>query len=180
MVRLKIIEYELTKESKVSVSENIEKFRTLIKDVKFAMLTTVGAEGQLQSCPMTTQQSEYDGYLWFFISKSGHKMAEIRRQPTVNLSYAKPEDHVYVSVSGRAELIDDREKAEELWSPVYKAWFKEGLEDPDLGLLRIEIEKAEYWDSPSSGVAHVIGLAKSLLTGKSPSKLGDHEKINLQ
>lgn len=168
----------------LSSEENVQKFLSLIKDVKFAMLTTVGDDGMLHSCPMTTQEVEdevkFDGSLWFFINKSSHKIAEIGSEPHVNLSYSKPNDHMYVSVSGRAQLVEDRQRAEEMWSPIYKAWFKDGLEDPDLGLLRVDVERAEYWDSPNSGVAHIIGLAKAMLTGESPAKLGEHGKMNLQ
>jgi general stress protein 26 len=157
----------------------IKKFSALIKDVKFAMLTSVDSNGKMHSCPMTTQQTEFDGSLWFFISKKGHKMADMLAEPSVNLSYSKPDDQVYVSVTGTAELVEDREKAEELWSPMYKAWFKDGLEDPDLGLLKVDVEKAEYWDAPGGGVAQLIGFAKAMLTGQK-AKVAEHEKINLR
>lgn len=170
----------MKKQNETTPEQNLEKFKELIKGVKFAMLTTVGDDGHLHSCPMTTQELDFDGSLWFFINKSSHKIAEIGQDPQVNVSYAKPEDHVYVSVSGPAQLVEDRAKAEELWSPVYKAWFKDGLEDPDLGLLRIDVERAEYWDSPSSGVVELIGFAKAMITGQNPAHVGEHKKINLQ
>jgi general stress protein 26 len=167
-------------EKQMSAEENVKKFAALIKDVKFAMLTTTTAGGGLHSCPMTTQEMEFDGSLWFFINKSSQKITEIKIEPQVNLSYAKPEDNIYVSVSGYAQLVEDLERAKKMWSPIYKAWFKGGLEDPDLGLLRVDVEKAEYWDSPHSGVAQLLGFAKAMFTGQRPAKIGEHEKINLQ
>lgn len=64
-----------------------------------------------------------------------------------------------------------------IWNPLYKAWFPEGLEDPALGLLKVTVEKAEYWDSPGSAVVHLIGFAKAMLTGK-PYSGGKHEKLD--
>jgi general stress protein 26 len=125
---------------------------------------------------MATQEADFDGDLWFFTRKSSPKTAEIQGEHNVNLSYANPSDNVYVSVSGTAQLVDDRAKAEELWSPFYKAWFPDGLDDPELALLKIHVEQAEYWDAPGSGVVHLIGFAKAALTGKTYQP-GEHEKI---
>ena len=159
--------------------ETIKKLRELIKDIKFAMLTTAGDDGSLRSRPMATQQTEFDGDLWFFTNASAPKVDEIRHDQHVNVSFSSPEDHRYVSVSGKAQIVRDRKKAEELWNPFYKAWFPEGLDDPDLALLKVPVEKAEYWDSPSSPVVHLIGFVKAVATG-TRYQPGDNEKINLE
>lgn len=137
---------------------DIKTLRDLIKGIKFAMLTTVDEDGTLRSRPMATQQSEYTGDLWFFTQAGAHKVHEVERQHQVNVSYADPDGQRYVSVSGTAELVRDRQKAAELWSPLYKAWFPQGLEDRELALLCVGVEKAEYWASPSSRVAQLVGF----------------------
>ena len=71
----------------------------------------------------------------------------------------------------------DRSKIEELWNPLFKAWFPQGLEDPDLALLKVNVDKAEYWDSPSSKVVRLAGFLKAVATGKPISNPGDNEKI---
>jgi general stress protein 26 len=81
-------------------------------------------------------------------------------------------------VSGRAELVLDKQKMAELWNPVYKAWFPKGLEDPEIALLRVKVEKAEYWDMPHSAAVKVIGFAKAVLTGK-PYEPGENKKLDL-
>ncbi len=158
--------------------EAIEKLNNLIEDIDFAMLTTVDTDGVLRSRPMATQEAEFDGTLWFFTSDKTHKVEEVERDNRVNASYAKPEDNVYVSVSGRARLVKDKEKIEELWNPILKAWFPEGLDDPTLSLLKISVEEAEYWDSPNSKIVQLVGFVKALVTG-TPADGGDHGKINL-
>ena len=159
--------------------EQIKELAEMIKDIDFAMLTTVAADGTLHSRPMSTQRVEFDGDLWFFTRASAPKVGEIEREHQVNVSYAKPEDQRYISVSGRAVVVRDRAKIEELWSPVLKAWFPEGPEDPDLALLKVSAERAEYWDSPSSAVAHAISFVKAIVTG-TPANPGENEKIELK
>jgi len=158
---------------------DVEKLAKLIKEIRFAMLTTVDGEGQLHSRPMATQSTEFDGYLWFFTGQSTPKVGEIQKEQYVNLSYASPEHNRYVSVSGRAEIVRDRKKAEELWNPLLKAWFPKGLEDPELVLLKVRVERAEYWDSPSSAVVQLAGFLKAIVTGK-PASGGENEKLDLR
>ncbi len=158
--------------------EAIEKLNALIEDIDFAMLTTADTDGVLRSRPMSTQKAEFDGDLWFFTSDKTHKVEEIERDNRVNASYAKPEDNVYVSVSGTAEINKDRAKMEELWNPILKAWFPKGLDDPTICLLKVNVEQAEYWDSPSSTLVQIAGFVKALVTGKRADS-GENEKINL-
>jgi len=151
----------------------------LIKDIKFAMLTTVEDDGSLRSRPMGTQQAEFDGDLWFFTGAGSAKAGEIQRDRQVNVSYADTDHQRYVSVSGSAQLVRDRAKIEELWNPIFKAWFPNGLDDPDLALLKVTVERAEYWDSPSSKVVQLYGFVKAVATGKRPSdEIGDNEKLS--
>ncbi len=141
------------------------------------MLTTING-GQLRSRPMSTQEMDETGDLWFFTSDDTHKVDEIEADNRVNVAYAKPDDNLYISVSGRAALVKDRRKIEELWNPVLKAWFPDGLEDPHLSLLKISVEEAEYWDSPNSKIVQIVGFVKALVTGQQADG-GDHGKGQL-
>ena len=157
--------------------ESIKKVNDLIKDVQVAMLTTIDW-GVLRSRPMQTQEAEFEGDLWFFTSSDTHKTDEIEKDRRVNVSYASPADNSYVSVSGMAEIVKDRAKIEELWNPIYKAWFPKGLDDPTLCLLKVSVEQAEYWDSSSSTIVQIVGFVKALVTGNRADG-GDHGKVNL-
>ena len=80
----------------------------------------------------------------------------------------------------RPPSVTDRGKMKELWSPLHKAWFPKGLDDPNIELLRIDVDRAEYWDAPSSAVVQLFGFAKAMLTGKRYGEEGvDHEKVKL-
>jgi len=162
----------------MATNDNYKKLHSLISDIQFAMMTTRCSDGSLRSRPMATRKDdEFDGTLWFFTHDQEPKVHEILENPQVNLSYADPHKNDYVSVTGTATLVKDKAKAKELWNPFYKAWFPEGLDDPHLGLLRVDVEKAEYWDSPNSKVVQLAGFVKALVTGQE-AKGGENEKVN--
>ncbi|MEJ7622556.1 MAG: pyridoxamine 5'-phosphate oxidase family protein [Pyrinomonadaceae bacterium] len=158
-----------------TTTESIEKLKELIEGIDFCMLTTVDG-GVLRSRPMSTQEFESDGDLWFFTSDDTHKVDEIVKDGRVNVAYSQPDKDRYVSVSGRGEISKDRAKIEELWSPVLKAWFPKGLDDPHLCLMKVSVEQAEYWDTPSGKIVQLVGFVKALVTGKEMQP-GENETI---
>ncbi len=158
--------------------EAIKVLRDKIKDIHIAMLTTIQPDGTLRSRPMGTQQAEFDGDLWFFTAADAPKVEEVEQAHNVSISYARPESNTYISISGRAYLVRDKARAKELWNPMLKAWFPKGLDDPELALLRVEVEQAEYWDTPSGKVVAMLGIAKAAITGQT-AKVGEDKKINL-
>jgi general stress protein 26 len=133
-----------------------------IRDIKFAMLTTLNEEGFLHSRPMATLEAGEEGVLWFFTGRTTLKAREIAAHPRVNLAYSDGGHDTFVSLAGEAHLVGDRGKAEELWNPIMKAWFPQGLDDPDLVLMRVDVEEAEYWDTASKRMTTLIRFAKSL------------------
>lgn len=163
-----------------SHEDDVAKLRGLIKHIGIGMLTTVdNRDGTLRSRPMSTNgEVEFDGDVWFFTYGSAHKVEEIERQPQVNVSFSNPEKQEYVSLTGTAHLVTDRAKIEQLWRPHLKAWFPDGADTPDIALLKVNVEKAEYWDAPSGIVAHVFSLAKAAVTGQ-PATPGDNKKLDL-
>jgi general stress protein 26 len=157
----------------------LAKVAEMVGEAKFAMLTTSEKDGTLRSRPMATMQLDREGNLWFFTSLSSSKIAETQRDQQVNLSYARTDKQDYLSVSGAAELVHDKEKIQALWSPWVKPWFPKGPDDPDLALLKVSIMEAEYWDAPDSATARAYGLVKALATGETDA-LGEHGKLDVK
>ena len=120
-----------------------------------------------------------NGDIWFFTNASSHKVSEIEKLPKVNVSFADTDNQRYISVSGTAQLVRDQAMIEELWRPEFKMWFPEGRDDPQVALLRIRLEKAEYWDSPSSTIAYVMNFVSAVVTGKQPD-VGENRKVELK
>lgn len=154
-----------------------EKLFSLIRETKICMMTTTDSEGYLVSRPMANQSDYPDHNLWFFTDRNSGKVEELQKNPLVNLAYGAPNKNHYVSVSGRASLVQDKKKMEELWNPLYQAWFPKGKDDPSLALLKITVDKAEYWDSPGGLAVTLIGFTKAILTGQT-FKPGEHRKFD--
>jgi general stress protein 26 len=159
-------------------SSQIAELKSKIKDIRFAMFTTTDAHGHLTSRPMTNQEMDGDGNLWFFTSSQTDLWENIAAQPQVNLSFAEPKDNVYVSISGRAERVVDRAKIKDMWNPAVQAWFPAGPDDPHAMLVRVVSDSAEYWDSTASTMVQLYKMAKAVLTGTTPDET-EHAKINL-
>jgi general stress protein 26 len=155
-----------------SREEGIRKLALIIRNVRIAMLTTIDASGQLRSRPMIVQQADFDGDLWFFTRKSTDKANEIRHDSHVNVSIADADGNQFVSLSGRAALVMDAAKAAELWNPAYQDWVPKGPDDPDLTLIKIPIERAEYWDSAKGTMVHLWGTGRSPATADSQTTDG--------
>ncbi len=159
-------------------SEAIAKLGELIQDIRIAMLTTTERSGELRSRPMATQDAGFDGTLWFFTGADSGKVQEISGDQDVNVAYVDHDKSRYVSVSGRATLVRDQAKIDELWSPIVKAWFPDGKDDPNLALLKVDVTGAEYWDAPSSKLVQVAGFVKAIATGQTYDS-GEHGEVSL-
>lgn len=146
-----------------------DKVLSLIKDAHIAMMATRGEDGHLHSRPMGTKTVEFDGNLWFFTDIDSPKVIEIRRDPQVLVTYSDESKQNYVSVSGTAEVVQDAAKTKELWSEAMRTWFPKGAEDPKIGLIKVKVEGAEYWDSPSSTMLYAYGYLKAVTTGERPN-----------
>ncbi|MGM0900321.1 MAG: pyridoxamine 5'-phosphate oxidase family protein [Bacillota bacterium] len=128
--------------SNMMKQDDFETLRELIKDIDTAMLTTATKEG-LVSRPMKTQEVEFDGDLWFFTKKETNKYDEILHNQDVNVAYAGKS---YVSVRGRAEIVEDLGKKKELWSKIYEQIMQTSYDDPNVILIKVKVEAAEYWE----------------------------------
>ena len=137
--------------------DGLKTLRKLIKDIDTAMLTTVSDEG-LVSRPMKTQEVEFDGDLWFITKKETEKFQEIIQNADVNVAYAGDS---YVSIRGKAEYTDDIAKKKELWNPAYEKLLHTSYDDPNVTLIKVKAEAAEYWETGSL-TKNVVHLFKKM------------------
>ena len=153
----------------------------LIKGAHTAVLVTVGPEGALQSRPMGCVQKQFEGDLWFLTFRRSSKIAEISTDDRVLVSYANPARYDYVSVSGRAHVLDDRPKIRELWFEGLRAWFPDGPDSPDLALIEVEAEEASYWTNASSLATYAWAYIRARVAGKglSSDEIADTKKLRM-
>ncbi|MCM2281635.1 MAG: pyridoxamine 5'-phosphate oxidase family protein [Bdellovibrionaceae bacterium] len=159
-----------------TVEENIKRLGERIQDADAAMFTTVDPDGALRSRPMASLKTPFNGELWFFTHRRAGKSESIQNDKHVNVAYVDPKRQTYVSISGRADLVEDAEKRGQLWTPELGTWFPEGLQDPDLSLIRVRVESAEYWDSPATTFVHLVGFNPEKPNEARPST-GSNERL---
>jgi general stress protein 26 len=139
-----------------------QKLAQLLDDKPIAMMTTFGAEGP-RSIPMARQEVEAGEELWFITARDTEHTRAIQQEPQVSLTFSARDS--WVALTGRAHVVDDDAKLEELWNSFAEAWLPEGPRSERSVLIRVDVEKAEYWDSPGSKLASLLSFAKVKLTG---------------
>lgn len=160
-------------------ADDIAKLNRLLDGFRVGMLATLDTDGRLRSRPMAAHEIDDAGCMWFLTGASSHKIDEVEGHQQVNVSFADPGEQRYVSLSGRGTLVRDAQRTGDLWSPAHESWFPRGKDDPDLALLRVEVERAEYWDTPLQTMVVLFEYARSMLGGR-PAEAGHHEQIDLR
>jgi general stress protein 26 len=146
-----------------------EKIAELVKDIRIAMMTTVATDGTMSSRPMAVQNTPFDGTLWFLTRSNSEKMEEVGHDQHVTLTFAEPKTSKYIAVKGTASVSQDRAKIKELWNPMYKAWFPQGENDPQIAVMRVDVTEADYWEASDNKLIVLIKYAAAALTkGKMP------------
>lgn len=157
-------------------ADGTRKVTKILGDQRVGMLTTTAPDGTLVSRPMALQEVEFDGDLWFFAERASRKVQHVTHRPLVNVGAGS--GATWVSLTGVAEVVDDLARKRELWDPVVEAWFPDGPEDPDVVLLRVRADSAEYWNSSAGRLASLVSFAKAKVTGERYDG-GENERVEL-
>ncbi len=160
----------------MSTTDNRKKVFEIISDNPVCMFTVSGAEDALHSRPMTVIKTEDNGELWFFTSSDGATVAEIGTESEVNLSFSGKGE--WLSLRGSAVTITSEPKARELWNEAAAAFFPEGPGSPELALIRVRPEGAQFWNSPGGAITMAFHWAKARLTD-TQIDAGESETVDL-
>jgi general stress protein 26 len=156
-----------------NTARDIDRVWELMKKIGFAMLVTRDGD-KLRARPMSAYLERDNNAIYFLTDARRHKDDEIARNPNVNLSFANASDQKYVSVSGTAVVSNDRAKIKQLFSTPAKAWW-DSADDPNIRVLKISPEDAEFWDSPGTVISYVK-MAAAAVTGTRPD-IGENRKV---
>jgi general stress protein 26 len=156
-----------------------ERLWDLVKSHRFAMMTTRRDDDALRSRPMTTIEHAGDDSLWFFAKSDMSVSEDLEHHSQVCLSYAESSKPDFVCVSGEAAIVSDAAKKRALWSKGVQAWFPEGPDAPNVILIKVQPQHAEYWDTKSSKLVQLFSYAKAVASGKPPSNIGEHRDVPL-
>ncbi|HEV7867257.1 MAG TPA: pyridoxamine 5'-phosphate oxidase family protein [Chthoniobacteraceae bacterium] len=125
--------------------------------------TEVVTPGSSRARPMAVQQVDEQGNLWFLSASDSHKNEEVERDPVVHLYFQANAHSGFLSLTGTVHTSRDRAKIEELWKPIMKTWFTEGIDDPRITVLRVSPTDGYYWDTKHgravAGLKMLVGAA---------------------
>ena len=150
-------------------AEAIAKMKELVESVNICMYCTMEHEADMASRPMGTAKVDDDGTIWFFTTDHSGPAENANKADEVCLNYAHITKNTYICVMGRPELVFDKAKMKELWSPILKTWFPQGLDTPDIALVKVTPRSAHYWDGDASRLRILFSYIKSQITGKRPN-----------
>ncbi|MCW3104822.1 MAG: ral stress protein [Bacteroidetes bacterium] len=162
----------------LAYGEAIEKMKKLAEDINICMFCT-GSKLPFETRPMATQQVDSDGNFWFLSDSSSDKNMEIKEGTDVQLIYAKPGDSHFMSVAGKAIVLKDKPVIEGLWTPMAKAWFKGGVDDPNLTAICVKPEDAYYWDTENGKMVSLVKIAVAAMSNKETDDGGVEGKMKI-
>ncbi len=159
-------------------AEALQKIKELAQSIDFCMLTTRDADGLMSARPMSTQEVDEAGTVWFFTSDDQFGALSAHGDDVL-LSYSSPAKHSYLTINGKALLVKDKAKMQELWKDILKAWFPQGLETPGIALLKITPDNAHYWDADASRVMQLVQYAYAKATGNYKEMTGKSGELTV-
>ena len=137
----------------LKANEGVEKLKELVTAINICLFSTNLKRNDGATCrPMSAQEVDAEGNIWFFSDINSDKNREIQEDNLVQLVFSHPGKSSYMIVNGVAEISLDRQKIEELWTPVAKIWFEQGKDDPNLSLLKVNTKSAYYWDTDGNKI----------------------------
>ncbi|MFZ2031153.1 MAG: pyridoxamine 5'-phosphate oxidase family protein [Vitreimonas sp.] len=154
---------------------DVDRVWKLIDKIKICMLATREAD-KIRARPMSAIGRESENAVYFLTDAKGHKDEEIDQDGSVCLVFAKPDSGKFLSVSGKARVLEDRELIKSLWSTAAEAWWS-GPEDPGIRIIEVTPEEAEFWEGPH-GLVATIQMVIAASTS-APPVMGDQRKVDL-
>jgi general stress protein 26 len=153
-------------EKNLNSTEAVKKLQSLIGSIGTCMFYTNTQTGIHNTRPMAIIEVDNNGSLWFFASQQSNKVKDIEQDCNVHLVFAHPGKDSYLDIRGRASIEKDRKSIEEKWNPIVKAWFPDGVNDPDLCLLKVKTDEAHYWDTETTKMVEMLKAVASVVSGK--------------
>ena len=150
----------------LSDQDAVDKIKELVKSEQMCLFTTQLSTIPLSTRPMSAMEADKEGNIWFFSAKSSDKNEHILADPRVQLFFSNSSNYEFLSVYGTAAITEDREKIEKYWTPMIKAWFQNGKDDPEITLIKVTPKEAYYWDTKNNKAISMLKIFTSVVTGK--------------
>lgn len=164
----------------LSNQEALKKLKELTESARTCMFCTTLHQLPIASRPMSLQECDAEGNLWFISSSNSNKNFEIGEDNRVQLFFMNNNNAEYLSILGEAFIYKDKATIEDKWSQFASAWFEEGKDDPLVSIIRVAPVDVYYWDTKAGKLVSMLTFAKAIITGhKTDNSDGVEGKLNL-
>jgi general stress protein 26 len=148
---------------------------TLLKEIPVAMVVTHNGRGQdMRARPMAAHPAQEESAIYFLTDVDSPKASEVEGSHTICLALADNKRQKYVSITGRADIIDDKNRVKQIWS-IYDKAFWSDANDPRIRILRVTPESAQFWEG-AGAVVSAFRLIAASVSGER-TNLGKNEKV---
>ena len=151
----------------LSGSEAATKIKELAESAKTCFFCTDIKEGKpFDVRPMSAQQVDDQGNIWFLSADDSHKNEQVQANPNVQLLFQGSEHSDFMTVYGQASISRDKDKIKELWQPLVKVWFTEGQDDPRITVIKVVPTDGYYWDTKHGRMVAFAKMIAGAITGQ--------------
>ena len=145
----------------------IERIKATADKAKSCFFCTAAAGwGSNGVRPMNVRKVDDDGNLWFLSAEDSHKNEELARDSHIKLFFQGSPHSDFLFLTGHATVSRDKGKIRELWEPVLKTWFTEGMDDPRITVIKVAPVEGYYWDNKHGGAVAGVKMLIGAMAGK--------------
>jgi general stress protein 26 len=163
----------------LSGREAIDELKEIVDHQRICMMVTDASSYPGHSRPMAVSEVDEAGAFWFLTLRTTDKLDELTRDPRMSLYFSNPSDQEFLTIHGNTEVLNDMARKKELWNPIAEAWVPDGVENPDLRLLKLTPDEGYYWDTMDGKVAAGIKILFSLLSKKKSDDGGVEGELSI-
>ena len=147
--------------------EATKKIKDLVKEAKSCFFCTgLQNNGQFKTRPMSVQKIDDEGVLWFLSASDSHKNQEVAADSAVQLLFQGSAYSEFLSLFGQASISTDKERIKDLWEPILKTWFTEGIDDPRITVISVIPDNGYYWDTKHGNAVAFVKQVAGAIMGK--------------
>lgn len=157
----------------------IDKLKEMVDKIDIGMMCSFAPDNDYpHAVPMSRQEVDEEGNIWFLFSSESTSHRNLGKNDKISLLYAHVGDYNFLSINGRAEISQDRERIDKYWNKMIEAWFEKGKEDPHIRVLKVIPDEAHYWDNKSNKLVTLVKIAASAISGQQMD-IGREGKLSL-
>ncbi len=147
--------------------EGVKKLKELAEKADICFFcTSIKSNQPFSTRPMSIQEVDDEGNLWFLGANDSNLYKEITTDPSVQLLFQGSAYSDFLNIYGTASASSDKNKIKEFWKPMFKTWFTEGIDDPRISVIKVKPMKTYYWDTKHNMIVGLIKRAAGTVMGK--------------